>query len=174
MLDILIYGAVISAVYALLAVGFTLIFGVARILNLAHGAFYALGAYCVYTLTANLHVPLVVAAVIAVLLVALFGIVMERVLVRPLRKLPPLAVLMNKAVHPHSAVSCDALIRAANAACTRSRNVTTASPIVETIIVRPVRLTIWPVIIEPKPMPAVSGSKSSPVSVADVPCTTRR
>src|SRR3954463_15327480 len=94
MLQILIYGAVISAVYALLAVGFTLIFGVARILNLAHGAFYALGAYCVYTLTANLHVPLVVAAIIAVLLVALFGIAMERVLVRPLRRLPPLAVLM--------------------------------------------------------------------------------
>jgi branched-chain amino acid transport system permease protein len=94
LLDILIYGAVISAVYALLAVGFTLIFGVARILNLAHGAFYALGAYCVYTLTANLHVPLIIAAVIAVLLVALFGIVMERVLVRPLRRLPPLAVLM--------------------------------------------------------------------------------
>ncbi|GAC1335895.1 MAG: branched-chain amino acid ABC transporter permease [Beijerinckiaceae bacterium] len=94
MLDILIYGAVISAVYALLAVGFTLIFGVARILNLAHGAFYALGAYLVYTLTANLHVPLVVAAIISVFLVALFGIAMERVLVRPLRKLPPLAVLM--------------------------------------------------------------------------------
>jgi branched-chain amino acid transport system permease protein len=94
LLDILIYGAVISAVYALLAVGFTLIFGVARILNLAHGAFYALGAYCVYTLTANLHVPLVIAAIIAVLLVALFGIGMERILVRPLRKLPPLAVLM--------------------------------------------------------------------------------
>jgi branched-chain amino acid transport system permease protein len=94
LLDILIYGAVISAVYALLAVGFTLIFGVARILNLAHGAFYALGAYCVYTLTANLHVPLVIAGIIAVLLVALFGIAMERALVRPLRKLPPLAVLM--------------------------------------------------------------------------------
>jgi branched-chain amino acid transport system permease protein len=94
LLDILIYGAVISAVYALLAVGFTLIFGVARILNLAHGAFYALGAYCVYTLTANLHVPLVIAGIIAVLLVALFGVAMERVLVRPLRKLPPLAVLM--------------------------------------------------------------------------------
>jgi branched-chain amino acid transport system permease protein len=96
LLDILIYGAVISAVYALLAVGFTLIFGVARILNLAHGAFYALGAYCVYTLTANLHVPLVIAAIIAVLLVALFGIAMERVLVRPLRKLPPLGVLVEQ------------------------------------------------------------------------------
>ena len=45
MLEILIVGAVSSAIYAMLAVGFTLIFGVARILNLAHGTFYALGAY---------------------------------------------------------------------------------------------------------------------------------
>ncbi len=93
MVQILVYGAVISAIYALLAVGFTLIFGVARILNLAHGSFYALGAYAVYTLTANVHLPLWLAAVAAVLLVAAFGIVVERVLVRPLRK-SMLAVLL--------------------------------------------------------------------------------
>ncbi len=58
MLQILIYGAVSSAIYAMLAVGFTLIFGVARILNLAHGAFYALGAYAAYVLTSLLNVPL--------------------------------------------------------------------------------------------------------------------
>ena len=93
MVQILVYGAVISAIYAMLAVGFTLIFGVARILNLAHGSFYALGAYAVYTLTANLHLPLLLSAVIAVLLVALFGVAVERVLVRPLRR-STLAVLM--------------------------------------------------------------------------------
>ena len=92
-MNILVYGAVISAIYAMLAVGFTLIFGVARILNLAHGAFYALGAYTVYALTANFHVPLFAAAVVAVLFVAGFGVVMERVLVRPLRS-SALAVLM--------------------------------------------------------------------------------
>src|SRR2546425_3123007 len=77
----------------MLAVGFTLIFGVARILNLAHGAYYALGAYAVYTLTANFHLPLLLSAVLAVLLVALFGVVVERVLVRPLRR-STLAVLI--------------------------------------------------------------------------------
>ena len=51
MLEILIVGAVSSAIYAMLAVGFTLIFGVARILNLAHGSFYALGAYGAYFFT---------------------------------------------------------------------------------------------------------------------------
>ena len=93
MAQILVYGAVISAIYAMLAVGFTLIFGVARILNLAHGAFYALGAYGVYVLTAYGHLPLLAAAVVSVLFVAGFGAAMERVLVRPLRR-STLAVLM--------------------------------------------------------------------------------
>ena len=93
MVQILVYGAVISAIYAMLAVGFTLIFGVARILNLAHGSFYALGAYAVYTFTAVVHLPLWLASVLAVLFVAAFGMVMERVLVRPLRR-SSLAVLL--------------------------------------------------------------------------------
>jgi branched-chain amino acid transport system permease protein len=92
-LTVLIYGAVTSAILAMLAVGFTLIFGVARILNLAHGAFYALGAYCAFTLTAIFKLPLIVAALVSVALVALFGMAMERVLVRPLRQ-SSLAVLM--------------------------------------------------------------------------------
>jgi branched-chain amino acid transport system permease protein len=92
-IQILVYGAVISAIYAMLAVGFTLIFGVARILNLAHGSFYALGAYAVYALTAKAQLPLWLAAILAVLLVALFGILIERVLVRPLRR-SVLAVLL--------------------------------------------------------------------------------
>jgi len=93
LLQILIYGAVISAIYALLAVGFTLVFGVARILNLAHGSFYALGAYGVYALTANLHLPLWLAAIISVLVVGVFGVLVERILVRPLRR-SMLAVLL--------------------------------------------------------------------------------
>ncbi len=93
MMQIAIYGAVISSIYALLAVGFTLIFGVARILNLAHGAFYALGAYGVYALTAHARLPLWLAAIVAVLAVGGLGILIERVLVRPLRR-SMLAVLL--------------------------------------------------------------------------------
>ena len=92
-MQIVIYGAVISSIYALLAVGFTLIFGVARILNLAHGSFYALGAYGVYTLTANAHLPLWLAAFIAVVAVGCWGALIERILVRPLRR-SMLAVLL--------------------------------------------------------------------------------
>ncbi len=93
MIQILVYGAVISAIYAMLAVGFTLIFGVARILNLAHGSFYALGAYSVYALTVDAHLPLWLACLVAVPLVGAFGVAVERVLVRPLRR-SMLAVLL--------------------------------------------------------------------------------
>ena len=94
MLEILIVGAVSSAIYAMLAVGFTLIFGVARILNLAHGSFYALGAYGAYFFTSQMGLPLLPAALSAIAFVALFGVAVERVLIRPMRKKSQLAVLM--------------------------------------------------------------------------------
>jgi branched-chain amino acid transport system permease protein len=83
--EILIYGAVTSAIYAMLAVGFTLIFGVARVLNLAHGSFYALGAYGTYVLTSIVGLPLWLAALLAIAGVSVFGVVIEKVLIRPLR-----------------------------------------------------------------------------------------
>ncbi len=92
-MEILIYGAVTSAIYAMLAVGFTLIFGVARVLNLAHGSFYALGAYGTYVLTSVVGLPLWLAALLAIAGVALFGVVVEKVLIRPLRS-SQLGVLM--------------------------------------------------------------------------------
>jgi branched-chain amino acid transport system permease protein len=84
-LEILIYGAVTSAIYAMLAVGFTLIFGVARVLNLAHGSFYALGAYGAYVLTSVAGLPLWLAAILAVAGVSVFGVLVEKILIRPLR-----------------------------------------------------------------------------------------
>lgn len=84
-MEILIYGAVTSAIYAMLAVGFTLIFGVARVLNLAHGSFYALGAYATYVLTSLVGLPLWLAALLAIAGVSVFGVVVEKMLIRPLR-----------------------------------------------------------------------------------------
>jgi branched-chain amino acid transport system permease protein len=93
MLEILVYGAVTSAVYALLAMGFTLVFGVARVLNLAHGSFYALGAYGAYVYGTRLNLSPWAAGLLAIATVAAFGVAVERVFVRPLRR-SPLAVLM--------------------------------------------------------------------------------
>ncbi|MGH7005315.1 MAG: branched-chain amino acid ABC transporter permease [Alphaproteobacteria bacterium] len=93
MLELLLYGGVSSAIYALLAVGFTLIFGVARVFNLGHGSFYALGAYFTYAGHAQLKLPLLVAAAIAVALVAGIGVAMAKAFAGPLQR-SVLAALM--------------------------------------------------------------------------------
>jgi branched-chain amino acid transport system permease protein len=93
MLELLLYGGVSSAIYALLAVGFTLIFGVARVFNLGHGSFYALGAYFTYAGHSLLKLPLLVAAAVSVALVAGIGVAMAKVFAGPLQR-SVLAALM--------------------------------------------------------------------------------
>ncbi len=86
MADVLILGAINSAIYAMLALGFTLIFGVARVVNLAHGAFYAIGVYVAYALVVTAHFPLLFGAGAAVLIVALVGTGIDRLLIQPVRR----------------------------------------------------------------------------------------
>lgn len=86
MADVLILGALNSAVYAMLALGFTLVFGVGRVVNLAHGAFYAIGAYVAYTLIVVAGVPLLFGALAAVLVGAIVGIGIDRLLIHPVRR----------------------------------------------------------------------------------------
>lgn len=93
MMEILVHGAVTSAIYAVLAIGFTLVFGVARILNLAHGAFYMLGAYLTYLFAVVVQLPLFVAAVLAIGMTAGVGWAVERWLIRPQRD-STMAVMM--------------------------------------------------------------------------------
>ena len=74
--NIIVYGLVASGVYALLAVGFSLIFGVARIVNLSHTAFYMLAAYLIYSLASaaglNLYLSIII-AIVAVIAVGIFS-----------------------------------------------------------------------------------------------------
>src|SRR5207253_3476353 len=84
--DILVIGLVNGSAYALLAIGFSLIFGVARIVNIAHTAFYMLSAYCLYALLvqAGLGVPL--SGVVAVVSVTLLSVVCYRLVIEPVRQ----------------------------------------------------------------------------------------
>lgn len=76
--------------YALLSLGLAVIFGVLRVVNFAHGAFYMLGAFAAYLLGVNLGVPFWPALLIAPLAVALVGVVVERLLLRRLYGIDPL------------------------------------------------------------------------------------
>jgi len=84
--DILITGLVNGGVYALLAVGFSLIFGVARIVNIAHTAFYMLAAYCFYALLVTFELPVAVAAVASVAAVTALSLLSYRVVIEPVRE----------------------------------------------------------------------------------------
>src|SRR5437899_10588756 len=84
--DILVTGLVNGSAYALLAIGFSLIFGVARIVNIAHTAFYMLAAYCFYTLLVKVGMGFIVSGVIAVAGVTLFSVLCYRVVIEPVRE----------------------------------------------------------------------------------------
>jgi branched-chain amino acid transport system permease protein len=83
--DILVTGLVNGGVYALLAVGFSLIFGVARIVNIAHTAFYMLAAYCFYTLLVTAKLNVIAASVIAIAAVTLLSVLCYRLVIEPVR-----------------------------------------------------------------------------------------
>src|SRR5438552_3116306 len=84
--DILVTGLVNGGVYALLAIGFSLIFGVARIVNIAHTAFYMLAAYCFYALMVKVGLGFVVSALVAVGAVTAFSVICYRLVIEPVRE----------------------------------------------------------------------------------------
>jgi len=84
--DILVTGLVNGGVYALLAIGFSLVFGVARIVNIAHTAFYMLAAYAFYTLLVKGGLGFVSSALIAVAGVTLLSVVCYRLVIEPVRE----------------------------------------------------------------------------------------
>jgi branched-chain amino acid transport system permease protein len=84
--DILVTGLVNGGVYALLAVGFSLVFGVARIVNIAHTAFYMLAAYCLYTLLERFELSPALAGPLAVVIVTAISLVAYRLVIEPVRE----------------------------------------------------------------------------------------
>jgi branched-chain amino acid transport system permease protein len=84
--DILVTGLVNGGVYALLAIGFSLIFGVARIVNIAHTAFYMLAAYCFYTLLTKGGVGFTLAGIIAVVAVTALSLVCYKLVIERVRE----------------------------------------------------------------------------------------
>jgi branched-chain amino acid transport system permease protein len=86
LLDIIISGLISGSVYALLAIGFSLIFGVARIVNIAHTAFYMVAAYCIYFGTHRLGFNTLGAMLAAVIVVTIFGLIAYKLFIDPIRE----------------------------------------------------------------------------------------
>src|SRR6202049_1700766 len=76
-------GVLFGSVYGLMALGLTLVWGAVRLLNLAHGAIFVVGAYIAYWAVSSLHLPILVALPIAVAASAAFAYAMHLVFIRP-------------------------------------------------------------------------------------------
>ncbi len=94
MLSTIINGLSLGSIYALIALGYTMVYGVAKMLNFAHGDVIMVGAYALFVtvqMTGNLWVSIVVAIIICTLL----GVMIEKIAYKPLRSASPLAVLIT-------------------------------------------------------------------------------
>lgn len=91
----LINGLRTGSIYALIAIGYTMVYGIAKMINFAHGDIIMVGAYALYFSISVLGLPVPVALVITVIVCAVLGVVIEKVAYKPLRSVPPLAVLIT-------------------------------------------------------------------------------
>lgn len=95
-LSYLINGISLGSVYAIIALGYTMVYGIAKMLNFAHGDVIMVGGYVVLLAMVNLGLPPVAAIVVAVIACTVLGVVIERIAYRPLRNAAsPLAVLIT-------------------------------------------------------------------------------
>jgi branched-chain amino acid transport system permease protein len=94
LVQLTVYGLANGAILALAALGFVLIYKATRVINFAQGEFLLVGAYTFYSAFVLLHLPAVAAVVAGVLVAAVLGIAIERLLLRPLLGEDPIAVIM--------------------------------------------------------------------------------
>lgn len=95
LLSNLINGISLGSVYAIIALGYTMVYGIAKMLNFAHGDVIMVGAYVCFCTMSYLNLPPVVGVILAVVVCTLLGIVIERLAYKPLRSAPSLAVLIT-------------------------------------------------------------------------------
>ena len=94
-LQYLINGISIGSVYAIIALGYTMVYGIAKMLNFAHGDVIMVGAYMSYSVTSYLGLPTAVGIAVAVVVCTLLGVLIEGLAYKPLRGVPSLAVLIT-------------------------------------------------------------------------------
>lgn len=91
----LINGLSLGSIYALIALGYTMVYGIIKLINFAHGDIYMLGAYIGFICTAQLGMSFFPALVAAMAVCALIGVVIERIAYKPLRNATRITALIT-------------------------------------------------------------------------------
>ena len=94
-LSYLINGLGLGSVYAIIALGYTMVYGIAKMLNFAHGDVIMVGSYIAFFALTKFGLPFPLAVLTAILVCTVLGVVIERLAYKPLRQAPSLAVLIT-------------------------------------------------------------------------------
>lgn len=95
MLNYLINGISLGSVYAIIALGYTMVYGIAKMLNFAHGDVIMVGGYISFCATSYLGLPVIPSVLLSIFVCTVLGIVIERLAYKPLRAATSLAVLIT-------------------------------------------------------------------------------
>ncbi len=94
-LSYLIAGISLGSVYAIMALGYTMVYGIAKMLNFAHGDIIMVGSYVVFYAVGSFHINPYLSIVLSVVVCTALGLIIERIAYKPLRQAVPLAVLIT-------------------------------------------------------------------------------
>lgn len=94
-LEQLINGLRTGSIYALIALGYTMVYGIAKMINFAHGDVIMVGAYSLYVTVGLMELHPIIGVLITIAVCSVLGVTIEKVAYKPLRKAPPLSVLIT-------------------------------------------------------------------------------
>ncbi|HKL99268.1 MAG TPA: branched-chain amino acid ABC transporter permease [Mobilitalea sp.] len=95
LIQYLIKGISLGSVYSIIALGYTMVYGIAKMLNFAHGDVIMIGGFVIFTVMSTMGLSPVVAVLASIILCTALGMTIERIAYKPLRKAPSLAVLIT-------------------------------------------------------------------------------
>ena len=91
----LLNGVSLGSVYAIIALGYTMVYGIAKMLNFAHGDVIMIGSYVAFVAINSMGLPIPLSILISVVVCTLLGVTIERIAYKPLRHASKLAVLIT-------------------------------------------------------------------------------
>lgn len=91
----LVNGLALGSIYALLAIGLTMVYGILRLINFAHGDLMMLGSYIAAVVIGSTFLPIVLAVLVPTIVIGIFGLLVERTAYKPLRGAPEVAMLIT-------------------------------------------------------------------------------
>ena len=94
-LSYLIGGLGLGSVYAIIALGYSMVYGIAKMLNFAHGDIIMVGAFVAYFAISSYHLPVFVAVILSVVVCTVLGVLIEKLAYKPLRQASSLSVLIT-------------------------------------------------------------------------------